>query len=237
MMRGLRFVSQLDFSMEEDTAKAIKENAPLLEKISVERILVEFMKLMLGTSRSNALQMMLDLDVVNYIPEFKILTKVKKQALLSITNEKLTSSSEAWALLLLKVVVAEEDILPFLKSWKESNDVIKTTKKIFHALSFRLQHSWTNDELYLLSKVELRSVERLLPFFNGAQDVDAEKKYETLQIHSKKDLLVNGGELMKLLGKKPGPWLGELLDKIERAVVNNELKNSKEDIFNFVNEN
>ena len=52
MMRGLRFVSQLGFKLEEETFYAIKENHELLGKISVERINVEFIKMLLGNERS-----------------------------------------------------------------------------------------------------------------------------------------------------------------------------------------
>ncbi len=52
MMRGLRFVSQLGFELEAETALAIQENHHLLEKISVERINVEFVKMLLGQERS-----------------------------------------------------------------------------------------------------------------------------------------------------------------------------------------
>lgn len=51
MMRGLRFVSQLGFKLEEETFYAIKENHELLGKISVERINVEFIKMLLGNER------------------------------------------------------------------------------------------------------------------------------------------------------------------------------------------
>ncbi|GMC03023.1 hypothetical protein K4E_05380 [Enterococcus thailandicus] len=48
MMRGLRFISQLGFELEPETLEAIKENHALLEKISVERVNIEFVKMLLG---------------------------------------------------------------------------------------------------------------------------------------------------------------------------------------------
>lgn len=49
MMRAVRFAAQLGFSIDPDTARAILELSPTLEKISAERIQVETVKLM--TSR------------------------------------------------------------------------------------------------------------------------------------------------------------------------------------------
>lgn len=48
MMRAVRFSAQLDFQIESETMVSIRENAPLLEKIAVERIQIEFEKLLIG---------------------------------------------------------------------------------------------------------------------------------------------------------------------------------------------
>ncbi len=56
MMRGLRFVSQLGFVLETETLAAIHANHALLGKISVERIMIEFVKLLLGNHRNQALR-------------------------------------------------------------------------------------------------------------------------------------------------------------------------------------
>ena len=46
MMRGIRFVSQIGFTLEQETAAAIQANHSLLGKISVERINVEFINML-----------------------------------------------------------------------------------------------------------------------------------------------------------------------------------------------
>ena len=48
IMRAIRFSAQLDYSIEDETRKAIQELAPTLEKISAERIQVELVKLLLS---------------------------------------------------------------------------------------------------------------------------------------------------------------------------------------------
>lgn len=48
MMRAVRFSAQLGYSIEEETAKAIKELAPNLQKISAERIQTELVKLVVS---------------------------------------------------------------------------------------------------------------------------------------------------------------------------------------------
>ena len=68
MMRAVRFAAQLDFTIDPDTQKAIAENAPLLANIAVERINVEFSKLMQGTSASYGLVEMIKSGLNQFMP-------------------------------------------------------------------------------------------------------------------------------------------------------------------------
>lgn len=51
MMRALRFVSQLDFELDQESFDSLKENAQIISEIAVERILVEFEKLLTGINK------------------------------------------------------------------------------------------------------------------------------------------------------------------------------------------
>lgn len=53
IMRALRFASVLGFSVESDTAKAIRKNRKLLQNIAAERINAEFSKLVTGACASD----------------------------------------------------------------------------------------------------------------------------------------------------------------------------------------
>ena len=46
--------------------------------------------------------------------------------------------------------------------------------------------------------------------------------------------MVNGGMLIKDYGFQPGPALGEILTKIEYAIVDGELANEKEAIIAYI---
>ena len=59
---------------------------------------------------------------------------------------------------------------------------------------------------------------------------------DSLFIHDKHEIVVNGGTLIKELGLKPGPSLGSVLNEIERAIVSGALINEKEAIFAFLAE-
>lgn len=70
ILRAVRFAAQLDFTIEETTAKAIKKLAPSLDKISVERIQVEMIKL-LTSNNPDFIMQAYDLGITEIIlPEF-----------------------------------------------------------------------------------------------------------------------------------------------------------------------
>lgn len=79
MMRGVRFASQLGFSIANDTFEAIKKNASRLDIISKERISVEFNKIMLSKIPSVGLKLLFDSQLLHqFFPEMVRLHGVKK---------------------------------------------------------------------------------------------------------------------------------------------------------------
>ncbi len=70
IMRAVRFAAQLDYEIEEETRKAIKELSPNLEKISAERIQTELVKLLLS-DHPEKIKMAYELGITKVVlPEF-----------------------------------------------------------------------------------------------------------------------------------------------------------------------
>ena len=68
IMRGLRFAATLGFTIERETANAMHECRTLQSKVAVERLLVEFKKLITGKRASDVLREFFDVIGV-FIPE------------------------------------------------------------------------------------------------------------------------------------------------------------------------
>ena len=66
ILRAVRFSAQLGFEIEENTKKAIKECAPLIKNLSVERIISEIDKIIMSDSPMH-LKLLFDLGVLSYI--------------------------------------------------------------------------------------------------------------------------------------------------------------------------
>lgn len=74
MMRAIRFASVLHFKIEENSLKAIKEEAERIKIVSMERIMVEFNKIMLSEKPSVGLKLMEETTLLEKIlPELTAL--------------------------------------------------------------------------------------------------------------------------------------------------------------------
>lgn len=70
MMRAIRFMTQLNFTIEKETFESIRCNSILLEKISVERIQVEFNKILLSKKPSIGIRKLIETKLINvFLPE------------------------------------------------------------------------------------------------------------------------------------------------------------------------
>ncbi|MBB5887930.1 CCA tRNA nucleotidyltransferase [Lactovum miscens] len=220
IMRGMRFAADLDFDIEDETFEAMKSHAKLLPKISIERIFVELEKLMLSPNWRKGLRTLNQSEAFKYLPGFEELD-------LNDFSEdyQFKSSEQAWALLYLKFHTFD------LKAWKVSNDFNKKTKLIVKAY---YEKAWTLENIYSYG-LEIAQLADDLKFGQGLElDLSIPQNiYDLLQIHSKSEILVKGADLIKE-GHPPGPSLGQLLNKIELNIVNNKLKNQKEEILAYV---
>lgn len=233
MMRGLRFISQLDFEMEAQTLLAISENSHLLKKISVERIAVEFEKLMLGLNRKRALTLFIETNAYQFCPKFASY-KPQLTALADLPQLPLEDAIEIWSLVTLMLEVPIDQISSFLKAWKASNQVIKMVQSVRQGLAIRQIRQFSEYELYTLGETSACYTEQLLAFFDLPQDTSVARRYQDLPIHSLKELAINGSDLMRHFHKEAGPWLKEWLSLAERAVVEGKVLNEKQELFDYL---
>ena len=191
----------------------MKECAPLLEKISVERTFIEFDKLLLSPYWRQGLEAMLASGAYHYLPEMKD-RKEAIERLFDIELEYTFSTSEqAWAALVLALEI--QDIPKFFKKWKTSREFAKTVEQIVEILKLRGKGSLDKRACYKYEKPLLLLAEELREAYALSVDYMAiERVYDSLTIHDKHEVVVNGGMLIKHYGFQPGPALGEILTKL-----------------------
>ncbi|MBF8807844.1 MAG: CCA tRNA nucleotidyltransferase [Enterococcus lacertideformus] len=237
MMRGIRFVSQLGFDLEKETALAIQENHPLLGKISVERINVEFIKMLLGKERSAGLKTFVETQCYIYCPGLR----EYGEALLrfsDISNEPLRTESQAWALLIDQLVLQESQIQPFLKEWKCSNQMVKEVQLIVRVINQRKRQPWDVHDLYQLGKnAALKAEELMLYFGETPQLKKVAESYDCLTIKSLRELAIDGKQLLAESGKKPGKWVSRALHLAEQGVIEGKVANESVALLSYLKQN
>ena len=227
MMRGLRFVAQLGFDLEEKTQVAIMNNAFLLSKISVERICIEFEKMLLGQDVKRAFQLFIATHCYRYCPG---LTN-KKTELMEIVPQlthHIDDLTVAWCLILDQLLIEKKQHKAFLKAWKLSNQRIQEVELLFQALERVKQDTLTVLDYYSLNETCLKQLAKIATFYGiHLSETDLLQTYRSLPIHSLKDLAINGNDLMQALNRKGGAWLKETLQYCERQVLQNEVPNER----------
>ena len=233
IMRGFRFQASLGFDLEEETFKAMADCAPLLEKISVERIFIELDKLLLAPFWRKGLEGVIASQSYQYLPLLQNSRSSLEKFFQLKMDYTFTSSEQAWAALLL--TLDENKVSAFFKKWKTSRDFAKKVEQLVEIYRLREKASLNRRDVYrydcnlLLSAEELRQAHGLPVNYQVIEEL-----YDSLAIHDKHEIVVNGGMLMKEYGLKPGPSLGQVLSAIEWAIVDGELENDNKAIGNFL---
>lgn len=234
MMRAVRFMSQLEFKLEEKTEQAIKDNHELLKKISVERIREEFVKMGLGPFSRQAFQIFLDTQLSEDVPDFagkKDLLQVYPQLKFSPTME-----TSLWAVIIILLKVSNENIGKFMRDWKNSNAMTEKVEQIIKMFDLIADHVPTDYELFEAGEdiiINTIDVANIL-----GQPVSSEAlvdRYLALPIKTPSELAVDGRFLIKR-GMRPGAQLGRTLNQIRKKVVACEIENSEEAIEQYLDD-
>ncbi|MCM3673979.1 CCA tRNA nucleotidyltransferase [Peribacillus simplex] len=226
MMRALRFVSQLDFELDQETFDSLKENALIISEIAVERILVEFEKLVSGPNRIRAFSLLLESGLYQYLPQFSS----KKDHLMDLLNLPLhqLKAAEIWSIIM--VQTKDQEMEEALRAWKLPLKTIRNVQRTIQLVKkepsaidiFQAGHCVT---------VQAAKVKAALTGGNVSDaEENAHQRYNELIIKQISELAVTGTDLLNWHQEKPGPWVKEYLEKILEAVLNEELRNDKEEI-------
>lgn len=228
MMRAVRFASKLDFNIEDATLKGITDNGKLLTNIAIERIEVEFSKLLLGSNPPKGLQYFIDTNLYQYCPNL-INYKDALQKLADAHNWSIIKNKQqAWSVLIYALQLTDRGkIISFMKQWKLPNDLINHVQKVIKLVDKIKQDHVDNLALFEAGIDAVKSAVIVAKFF-GWPHHDLVDQFDRLPIQDSHQLAVNGGNLIQQAGIKPGPELGKIISQLQRMVVNGQLPNNTE---------
>ena len=176
---------------------------------------------------------MIESQAYDYLPDM-VGSQEKLQSLFDLEdNFTFESSEQAWAALLWALEV--EDAQQFLKHWKTSRQFVKQVQDLLTILSLREGGELSKRDCYQFNLDSLLQAENLRKAQGKEVNPQAiTETYESLTIHDKKEMQINGGILIKEYGYQPGPELGDVLNEIEYAIVDGVLKNDRQAIHDYL---
>lgn len=227
MLRALRFSSQLSFSMEADTFIGIKEDCNLLETVSVERKTMEMEKLLKGQGVKSALELLATTGLHVFLPHFKEKGN-QLQQLAQFPVYELQSRSALWTLVIL--VLEIHDVEGFLNGWKLPKKVSKAVQENLNVIERVRKNGWEKQVIYksgIEHSLEAHQVMRILGWDIQGTSVQIQKVYNDLPIHSLKDIVIDGHDLIEFAGEKRGKWISALYMDLEKALIHEEVQNER----------
>lgn len=229
MMRGVRFVSQLQFQLEVDTYAAMQQNRALLENIAVERIAVELVKLMKGQAVKEGLKLLAELDMLPFLPGFQEKASAV-EALQKWHLEDLQEETVIWFVLVL--ALEPENITSFLRAWKLPNKLIRDVTKAMDNVE---KIEWSDYELFSTGLETVRLIDYGQYVRTGKSQWEALRaRFLALPIQSRNDVQASGNDVMAWTSKTGGPWLKELLARLDQAIIEGDIANNQEEIKGWV---
>lgn len=233
IIRALRFMSVLDFKIEQETLENMKESAQYLESVSIERIIIELCKLLSGVNITRSLKLFFELGINRYIPFFKDMKPY------IVTQPVLLYEYISSYIFLHDQTLSQK--LPQLKLSNAEKKNIKQTITLLHHLvegdrtiEYLLYHFGLDFLKRTLSLARTVNIENLHINYMSYDEKSLSKIYDGLPIHSRESLAINGTILMEYYKRKGGPWIKDILSITENAVLHNEVQNTKNTLLKWI---
>lgn len=234
IVRALRFVSQLNFTIEQETLDAMRELKHLLAPIAVERVSHESNLLFQGTYVQRALDYIVQLEIERFLPMFAEYRTLRP--LLHNSFTPFQSFAEVIAYFCFKE--PSIPIIAWIKRWKCSKETKKAAINLLEAVKEFAANGMNPWLVYRLEYGNIDAFIHLLELLFGEDEYDRtflQTKKQSLTIQSKQDLHINGHEIIQLFpNKKRGSWIEQLFTNVEYEVVMGTLENDKERIKEWI---
>lgn len=228
MFRAVRFVGQLGFQVEEETKNAISLLKMNLSKVAVERMKVEFEKMIQSSYRNEAMQLFVETGLYQACPLFD----GKGEILLKLAEFPIKEMSvlQAWILFVDELKLSDKEVTPLLKSWKSSNEQIRDVLVGYKTYRARKEEDWNFFLAYDCPYEVACEVEQLLIVQDKSSSMEGlEATYQSLPIRSMNDIQLNGHDIIRILKlDKKGPIIGQVLKTVEKMILEQSIENNAE---------
>lgn len=252
MLRCVRFASVFDFKIAYNTWKGLVRQRDLLQHIAMERVRTEMVKMVAGPHPLRGLELLLRSKTLEYIKAPVQGSRFNKNLLPQIGNLADDDVLLRWSLLLIAGQYKKDEADALLRKWTFSNDdrmritgvlqVVELMKTVMqnHKDQVLLRSEWIVAVLRCgrQAAADWLKIQPLLPAGN-LHSASVEESYQailanaaewsrSMPVHELKDLHITGENVLGLLQRKGGPWLGQLMKHLLRETAIGNIANQPE---------
>lgn len=206
MLRAIRFATILDFKLSDEVIDAIREEKHLLKDLSYYRKKEELDKIFNCPNRDYGIRLLLDLEVYKELELYN---------LNKIIGCPVESSIAIWSLL---NVTSK---YPFNKNELELIDHINKALELnnLDPMSLYKYGLYVNSCAGKIKGIDLKNIN---------------ESYNNLVIKSRDEIDINSTMIMEALDRKPGKYLKDIYDDIEREILYRRLENNHMKIIHYI---
>lgn len=218
ILRALRFVSKLDFSIDENTLLSMKSNLNLLNELANERVLQELEEIFKNPHNKSAVKYMKQIGFSDVLSDFSFGLEPYLKSDINLDFKQIFALS----LFLQKREISDK--------WRLSNKDKLLINKYVHILN-TIKNTHFNPLILYKCGIEIslqtNEIFRVLNNQNNQEDL-IHKIYHELPIKRREELEVNGHDIKGFKEINNEEIIGKVIDEIELQVVLGRLKNEKE---------
>lgn len=231
IIRALRFAAQLNFTIEASTAYALHQNAALIQMISIERVIIEFQKILQAKSCAQVLYTYRDVIQV-FMPE---IVRLNKETILKL--DRCENVLQKYCLLYSQSPL--EDMGLSLKQLRFSNAMSKDLLQLHAFIKEEKAMSEYDLKCFLrdydpeIIKNGLKVQALLNTNFDALLQIQQlERLIDSKAVVSIRQLDISGQDLYDLGLKEKA--ISDMLEILLDKVMHDQLSNKKMDILAFV---
>ncbi|MGQ8872910.1 CCA tRNA nucleotidyltransferase [Paenibacillus sp. TSA_86.1] len=253
MLRCVRFASVFDFRIAHHTWRGLVNQRKLLQHIAMERVRTEMVKMMAGPHPLKGLELLFRSQALEYVKAPVDSSRFNKELLVGLQRLSGEHVLLRWSCVLLAGGYNREEADKLLRQWTFSNEQRVRITGILQVEQLvtdfvvqcenerMLRESWivtvltcgaqaANDWLLLQEQLPKRWRE------GSEQTHDRLVKVQThaagwsqsMPVHEIKELEITGEQVLQLVERKGGPWLGQLMKHLLRETAIGNIMNQHE---------
>lgn len=233
IIRALRFSSQLGFTIEQDTLVQMKQLNHTLDNISVERITQEMDKFFQGNAIQTGMNYLRETEIISHLPIMKELPELMNHTPVNMTPFQRFGEVVAFFYLIDQTY----SIAAWAKAWKCSNNEKKIATHLVENIERWQREGLSNWLIYQLGETAFSMFIHLIgDLYNHTLDLkDLKIQKSELPIQASEELCIDGKSLQShFTQKKPGRWIGQMLQEVEYLVVIGKLNNNLTDVKEWI---